>query len=65
MKTKKKQVEYRMQAEYEEMKQCSFQPKINSKRHQGTKGLEDVEGMDKYMLWRDLAKKKEEEQRER
>ena len=54
-----------MQAEYEEMKQCSFQPKINSKRHQGTKGLEDVEGMDKYMLWRDLAKKKEEEQRER
>jgi hypothetical protein len=31
------------------MKECSFQPKINNKRHQGDRSLERVEGVDKFM----------------
>ncbi|KRX08474.1 hypothetical protein PPERSA_12955 [Pseudocohnilembus persalinus] len=61
---KEKKIEQLKQMwEYEQLKECTFQPQINSKQIKGNNI--EVKGMDKYMQYRELHKKQIIDQKER
>ena len=47
------------------MKECSFKPRVNNRRHRGDRSLGHVEGIEKFMAGREKARVLEEELRNR